>query len=131
LAVRSGENIHKPQWLADSQEKLQIVVDLAEQHVAYFQEIYGAPCWGDADPEATKDVLQRLPVFGLPNGIAAQVSEAQKATLLTVLPEGVEPADSGCLCGALEPLRGLLGDLRHGRFSGLPGRCANRLTTLA
>ncbi|NMA39454.1 MAG: carboxypeptidase regulatory-like domain-containing protein, partial [Lentisphaerae bacterium] len=93
IGVRSDENIHKPQWLVDSQAKLQVVVDLAEQHVAYFQEIYGAPCWGNADPEATTTFFNAFMFLGLPGGIAAQVSDAQKATLLTVLPEGVEPAD--------------------------------------
>jgi hypothetical protein len=93
IGVRSDENIHKPQWLKDSQEKLDIVVDLAEQHVAYFREIYGAPCWGDADPKATTTFFNAFMPLGLPNGIAAQVSDAQKATLLTVLPEGIEPTD--------------------------------------
>ncbi|NLE55338.1 MAG: carboxypeptidase regulatory-like domain-containing protein, partial [Lentisphaerae bacterium] len=93
LNTRSGENAHKPQWLADSQEKLKIVIDLAEQHVAYFREIYGADCWNEADPGASKAFFNAFLPLGLPNGVAAQVSDAQKATLLTVLPEGVEPAD--------------------------------------
>jgi len=93
IGVRSDENIHKPQWLVDSQNKLQVVVDLAEQHVAYFQEIYGAPCWGNADPEATTTFFNAFLFLALPNGIAVQVSDAQKTTLLTVLPEGIEPAD--------------------------------------
>ncbi|HOG50767.1 MAG TPA: hypothetical protein PKY10_09270, partial [Lentisphaeria bacterium] len=93
LRARSGENVHKPQWLADSQEKLQVVVDLVEQFTAYSQEFYGAPCWGDADPEAVKAFFDAFMSLGLPSGAAVQVSDAEKATLLTVLPEGVEPVD--------------------------------------
>ncbi|NLF61087.1 MAG: leucine-rich repeat protein [Lentisphaerae bacterium] len=93
VELRGDENVHKPQWLADSQEKLQVVVDLAEQQAAYFREVYGAPCWGDADLEAVRAFFNAFLSLGLPNGIAVQVSDAQKVTLLTVLPEGVEPAD--------------------------------------
>ncbi|HQL88324.1 MAG TPA: YDG domain-containing protein [Lentisphaeria bacterium] len=93
LGTRSDENIHKPQWLVDSQEKLQIVIDQTEQRVAYFREIYGAPCWNDTDMEAVKAFFKAFMPLGLPNGVAVQVSDAQKASLLTVLPEGVEPTD--------------------------------------
>ncbi len=93
LGTRSGGNVHKPQWLAEAQGKLLIVVDLAEQHLAYFREIYGVPSWGNAEPEAATAFFNAFMLLGLPSGIAVQVSDAQKATLLTVLPEGVEPTD--------------------------------------
>ncbi|MDY0177020.1 MAG: YDG domain-containing protein [Lentisphaeria bacterium] len=93
MNTRGDENIHKPEWLADSQEKLKIVIDLAEQHLAYFQEIYGASCWDETESEASKAFFKAFLLLGLPGGHAAELSEAQKSSLLTVLPEGVEPAD--------------------------------------
>ncbi|NLF61155.1 MAG: hypothetical protein GX574_08365, partial [Lentisphaerae bacterium] len=88
-----GENFNKPQWLDDSQNKLDIVFDLAKLHVEYFQEIYGASCWGGGASGAVTAYWELFRLEGLPDGVAAQVSDEQKDALLTVLPEGVEPAD--------------------------------------
>ncbi|MFA6691756.1 MAG: hypothetical protein WCR98_07245, partial [Saccharofermentanales bacterium] len=91
--IPSEGNLHKPEWLESSQEKLKHVVEWIEFLQAYSLEIYGASCWINAEIEAAKAFFNAFLVLALPADIASELTDAEKDSLLTHLPEGVEVAD--------------------------------------
>jgi hypothetical protein len=93
LTTRAGENIHKPEWLEISQDKLKHVVDWVDLLMDYTQEIYGASCWENAETEAATAFFNAFFAMALADDIATELTTTEKNSLLPHLPGGIEAAD--------------------------------------